>query len=872
MRKLIVLFGLFFSFLYAISQPVIDLRMDECKWDNNPNTYEINNSGNSGNTYNATALNGANTTEGKICRGGDINSTSTEDKAVLLKDNYKLVKKYTLNVWIKFPLNTQGHKDFEVCTNYFFGICLEYNIVNYFNIADRVGSKYDFIYFTEEKSWFSDSWTLNVDDDNGGDSINFNPQNLNGWHMLTFKITNKNTKFYLDGKYYDKFNTHPNTGYLGLIFNSDYGSNTDNEPNGQSIGTDVDEFEIYNTTLRKRNIRIIYNNEKSGKNYDGSERICPSCGGTQEINGTFNAVDYVSGQCNALNDWDDNITTKIVNKDFNLTVLAKDKDLNVPLEANITKVDFYEYNSNDCSGNYNIENICTNCGQTSPTGCLGISDVKVNKAVKCIKVHIEGNVTNPLNPIQESNATDNFAVRPESFEITNIPSNIKAGDEFNLTLKALDVNGNPSKDYNESVNINGASPDLEYNISKNNCDNGNLELVSGGSFKDGIATVILKYSEVGDVNLTLKEVNGSEFSIADNDDTSDNDRLIVPAEAKISVSPDHFDINASIQNYDKNFTYLDNDLNLYSILDINITAKNKDNKTTTNYNKDCYAKDIDINISKNLAPIPNLDKIKYYYIDAKDNKSNIFSQDINKTVQIHYKDTNFTTDNNGSTKKRLIINFDRNSSNAVNPFDMNISEINLTDKQANGNTQNIGKVLYYYGNLVLFDEKVTSDEFDTRKDYFIVYDNNESDDKLPSNNEILPDWYVNSYHNTIDGNISNSDIVVSSDYNASNQINGVEVSVNSIQNGKITFHIKRTNSSVNFAVVHLLEPNLKWLWYSRYGNDYNISPNSTCLNHFCFSITWENGEKGVIKSGETKGTESNTTKVNETKRGVKIFR
>ncbi|WP_024789807.1 hypothetical protein [Lebetimonas sp. JH292] len=175
MRKLIVLFGLFFSFLYAISQPVIDLRMDECKWDNNPNTYEINNSGNSGNTYNATALNGANTTEGKICRGGDINSTSTEDKAVLLKNNYKLPKKYTLNVWIKFPLNTQGHKDFEVCTNYFFGICLEYNI-----IADRVGSKYDFIYFTEEKSWFSDSWTLNVDDDNGGD---FNPQNLNGWHL-----------------------------------------------------------------------------------------------------------------------------------------------------------------------------------------------------------------------------------------------------------------------------------------------------------------------------------------------------------------------------------------------------------------------------------------------------------------------------------------------------------------------------------------------------------------------------------------------------------------------------------------------------------------------------------------------------------------
>ncbi|WP_024789808.1 DUF6701 domain-containing protein [Lebetimonas sp. JH292] len=659
---------------------------------------------------------------------------------------------------------------------------------------------------------------------------------------MAFKITNKNTKFYLDGKYYDKFNTHPNTGYLGLIFNSDYGSNTDNEPNGQSIGTDVDEFEIYNTTLRKRSIRFIYKNEKSGKNYDGSERKCPTCEGTQETNGTFNAVDYFLGDCNAINNWDRNITTKIVNSDFNLTILAKDKDFK--LKQILQKLIFM---------NIIQENICTNCGQTSPTGCLGISDVKINKAVKCIKVYIEGNVTNPINPIQESNSTDNFSIRPCKFEITNIPSNIKAGDEFNLTLKALDVNGNPSKDYNESVNINGASPDLEYNISKNNCDNGNLELVSG-------------------VNLTLKEVNGSEFSIADNDDTSDNDRLIVPAEAKISVSPHHFEVNATIQNYDNKFTYLDNDLNLYSILDINITAKNKNNKTTTNYNKDCYAKDIDINVSKILSPMPKLDKMKYYYIDAKDNKSNISSPDINKNLQIDYNDTNFTTDNNGSTKITLFINFDRNSSKPINPFDMNISEINVSDGVADGNITNIGKVLYYYGNVVLFDEKAQSDEFNTKKDYFIVYDKNESDNKLPSNNEILPDWYVNNYHSSKDGNISNDNIIVSSDYNASNKINGVEVSVNSIQNGKVTFHIKRTNSSINFAVVHLLEPNLKWLWYSKYGNDYNISPNSTCLNHFCFSITWENGEKGVIKSGEIKGTEANTTKVNETKRGVKIFR
>jgi hypothetical protein len=660
------------------------------------------------------------------------------------------------------------------------------------------------------------------------------------------------------------------------LFNSDYNSNNDNEPNGQSIGSDVDEFEIYEAMLNSDDIKDIYNNENSGKNYDGSERICPSCGEQQEINGTFNAVDYVSAQCNALNNWDNNITTKIINKDFNLTILAKDKDLNTPLEANITRVDFYEYNTNDCSGDYEIENICTNCGQTSANGCLAVSDIKIDKAIKCIKVHIEGNVTNPINPIQESNSTDDFSIRPYEFKITNIPSKIKSGEDFNITLEALDYNGNPAKDYNESVNINGNSPDLEYNISKNNCDNGDLKIVNGGDFKNGETNVTLKYNEVGDVNLTLKEVNGSEFALVDSDDTSLNNRLILAYKTQISVNPDHFKVNANFSNYDNNFTYLDNDLNLYSVLDINITAENENNETTKNYNKDCYAKDIDINISKIFSPEPDLDNLIYFYRDAKNKSSEKIIQDINKTIQIHYTDTNFTTDNNGSTEITLFINFDRNSSHPINPFDMNITEINVSDENGvyGTNTSVEGNATYYYGNVMLFDEVTNKNEFDTRDNYFIIYDVNESDNKLPSNNAILPDWYLNSYHQIVDGNISNNNIIVSSDYNASDKIDGVEASINSINNGKVTFHIKRTDLSINFAVIHLLEPNLKWLWYSKYGDEYNISDDSTCLNHFCFTITWENNnnEKGVIKSGNVNGTEANATENNATRRGVKIFR
>jgi hypothetical protein len=211
---------------------------------------------------------------------------------------------------------------------------------------------------------------------------------------------------------------------------------------------------------------------------------------------------------------------------------------------------------------------------------------------------------------------------------------------------------------------------------------------------------------------------------------------------------------------------------------------------------------------------------------------------------------------------------------------MNISEINVSDGNATDDKNRDkfdGNATYYYGNGILFDEMTNKDEFDTRENYFVVYDNNESDNKLPSNNEILPNWYLNSYHQDKDGNISNDNIVVSSDYNASHSISGVEVNVNSIENGKVTFHIKRTDSSVNFVVVHLLEPNLKWLWYSKFGNEYNDSNDSTCLKHFCFSISWEsdNGNSSdseTVKTGNLKGTEVNVTESNITKRGVKIFR
>jgi hypothetical protein len=154
---------------------------------------------------------------------------------------------------------------------------------------------------------------------------------------------------------------------------------------------------------------------------------------------------------------------------------------------------------------------------------------------------------------------------------------------------------------------------------------------------------------------------------------------------------------------------------------------------------------------------------------------------------------------------------------------------------------------------------------------FVVY--SEDENLLPSNKEVVINWYHNILHNSKDANISDSDIFVSKGYIASDKINGV--SVNSVLNkdGNLVLRIRRNDNGIKFAVVHLLSPNLRWLWYSKYNEEYNISNGSSCLNHFCFAITWQRmSERGGIGSGEFNGSNVKVIEINSTIRGVKFFR
>jgi len=162
---------------------------------------------------------------------------------------------------------------------------------------------------------------------------------------------------------------------------------------------------------------------------------------------------------------------------------------------------------------------------------------------------------------------------------------------------------------------------------------------------------------------------------------------------------------------------------------------------------------------------------------------------------------------------------------------------------------------------------------------FLIYAEDADDPLLPSDTkEVEYNWFMNTLHKDIDGNISIKEINISGGYTVSNDISENEINVTSVKvenGGKLVVDVNRSDNNVDFAVFHLLSPRFKWLWYSRFGEEYNISNGSSCKNHFCFTVTWEtekSKEAGEIGGGDFEGKEANVTKTHNKRRGVKIYR
>ncbi len=324
--------------------------------------------------------------------------------------------------------------------------------------------------------------------------------------------------------------------------------------------------------------------------------------------------------------------------------------------------------------------------------------------------------TNPLGcymctfNIQPACSTDNFAIRPKAFN-----ANISDGDTFvsgeltNLQFEALNANNvTPTEDYNEIEN-SSFSVDINITDPSKTCPT-TIELNPSVQFVDGIDTGDFFFNDVGkDLNFTVSEINGSEYALVDADDSNDSVRLITPFERNISVIPDRFIIEANLtdHNSDHNFTYL-HDINNYDLddnyemaADLNITIKamGADDNITRNYMETCYAEDTNLTLTLGSTDITYPGAVQplthfLYYNPAEDDGTSD-SGEGNYTLPTATGNTITITslpienipstfpadapDGNGTTQIQYKLNFDRQQNLVVNPFKLELTDVNITD-------------------------------------------------------------------------------------------------------------------------------------------------------------------------------------------------
>ena len=575
----------------------------------------------------------------------------------------------------------------------------------------------------------------------------------------------------------------------------------------------------------------------------------------------IDACPYINDSTNKkptgfLDAWDDyntsrglndrNISTKIVNKPFNLTIAYIPTGYKVNTSS--ADVEYYlkDINNNAILSTKNILTIPSN------TYIHTIHTYKINKAYKNVKVEFKvcanydsyGYVLYPLATCKHkdtcnSNTTKNkicyryfqnsdaFAIRPNSFKITGNGINRADNNISFISIKALDYANNETNNYNEeSNNLNIKANDINPSCNV-------ATPTYNFTFKNGLANIdYIKYPEVGDIKLILSEKVGKEFAIVDEDDTLDNDRLISEGTSpNFAVLPDHFSIyNLNLQNFNNgSFTYLSKDLEMSSILQAIIEAQNANNQITHNYSSNCYAKKLDVNITHSSDTSMNhLNNILTQYSSTP--KNNPISFTLNEN--------NFT---NGDANLNLKINFDRspNRNYEVNPFTLTLNNISVEDENHTIGVANINQSTKFIYGRVVTEDKTTIDNEVNLTIKFEDYNGFEWKINTAHNNKIYGD--VNSTYTSANVNIILNESLIH------NGIQDITISPN-------------VNTRPYKVKLHLNIPT--WLWYSLYNMVY-ASPNSNntkCSTHPCDNVLFlKSGNKGWAGAG-TNENDNNVTK------------
>jgi len=484
---------------------------------------------------------------------------------------------------------------------------------------------------------------------------------------------------------------------------------------------------------------------------------------------------------------------------------------------------------------------------------------------------------------------DKFAIRPKEFFILPSSSTINAGEEFNLSFISGYDSSNPSKDYNETNEDSNASFEVVISEIKNGClvSSFNPNITKDVNFTDGTKTFAnITYEEIGkvDVNISEEKINcDKRYSKIDCDDknisskwNTENELLITKKSETIKIIPHHFKVDITSSNKNGLFTYIANEItNINALVDVNITAQSENNNTTKNYNKSCYANDLNITFKYSNVD-SNLTNFVYYY---DSNHTTITTNPINSDISYELNSSYFKTDNNGSAIFKIHYNFKRDKSKPINPFDINITKFSVKDSVDNslkGNGIDSSNSNFCFGRIKAKDVQTTSnDDFNHTIEIEVYDDSNTNYTQNFIQNSLK--WYGHKNHTNLnDGNITEINATLNT------VLNNVKFSISNttnLNNGTIKITIPKDR--INNYTMHIKTQPWLWYVYKNFGKDYNDSIKTQCIQHPCFNFLRRRSKNnsGVspkdyigISSGAYNGGDTNIQNSNYTKTGLKILK
>lgn len=484
-------------------------------------------------------------------------------------------------------------------------------------------------------------------------------------------------------------------------------------------------------------------------------------------------------------------------------------------------------------------------------------------------------------------SVDNFAIRPEKFDITSTHYDwaniLRAGEDYNTTIKAYTYGTTtPTPDYNQTrsnLTLNqtlyyqdgttaGAVPmlgTLSWRGSDFNMTNGiSLNPATGTNEAAGVT-----FDEVGKVGVNLVDMDWAAVDLNNPNDTTPADCSAAGAyicgDRNVTFVPHHFDFHdLNITNNNGNpgtFTYIADEVEqMGGRIQTRMRALNKDGNETRNFA--AYP------LWENSVTVtPAVFKSAYVHPDANETIINdlaIGFADGNKTIT--WDETN--------TSQMLRFNFQRDLNTPAVAFDVNGTELNITihsvymdadtwpgvvhtatitgDRNATAD----GNATFVYGRLIPRDIRVFGDTIHAVASAWYEVFNKPSLGAValpPSRNET--GWFVNILHD----DLSDGDGMVTQlqTAGAPSVTHSPPVSAGSVQ-GVESYDFGPL--AIGGYKAHIDTD--QWLWYGTnalvYTDPATGNTAADCLHHPCFNITVVPaiGATGSAKEGSegTKGS------------------